>query len=66
MKMYSERRVLELLREQRQNCNHEFNKRSIYKNNVWYIACDDVINAEQPQLESSTDYYGFDEVKKNR
>lgn len=65
MRMYSEKRVLELLREQRQNCNHEFNKRSVRKNNVWYVACEDVINAEQPKLDSSTDYYGFDKVEKS-
>lgn len=65
MKMYSETRVLQLLKEQRQNCNHEFNKRSICRGNVWYVACEDVLNAEQPRLESSTDYFGFSKVEKN-
>lgn len=34
--------------EQRHECQIERNKRSIHQNGIWYVACDDVLNAEEP------------------
>lgn len=50
MNTYTEQQVKELLLHQRHNCQIERNKRSIHKDGVWYVACEDVYNAEEPVL----------------
>ena len=39
-----------LLEEQRHMCQTEFDKRSVYQNGQWYVNCDDVKNAKEPEF----------------
>jgi hypothetical protein len=50
MKYYTEEQVKRFLELQRYNCNHEFDKRSIYDGSDWYLNSDDVLNAKEPEL----------------
>jgi len=40
----------QLCREQRHECQIERNKRSKYIDGIWYVACEDVLNTEMPDL----------------
>jgi hypothetical protein len=39
----------QLCAEQRHECQIEHNKRSVCINDIWYVACDDVRTAKQPE-----------------
>ena len=38
-----------LLDEQKHNCQTEFDKRSELIDGIWYVACEDVLNAPYPK-----------------
>ena len=42
--------VEQLCKEQRHECQIERNKRSKYIDGIWYVACEDVLNTEMPDL----------------
>lgn len=47
-KLYSLEDVKYLLKLQRHECQIERNKRSVHIDNIWYVSCEDVLNAEEP------------------
>lgn len=55
MKFYSEEQVKKLLAEQRHNCQIERNKRSYHDERGWFVHCEDVMNAEEPELPNEDD-----------
>lgn len=54
MKLYSEEQVKQLLAEQRHYCQVEHNKRSLHDEQGFYVHCEDVLNAEYPELPSES------------
>ena len=40
--------IRKLLDEQKQICQTEFDKRSVQIDGVWYVACEDILNAPYP------------------
>jgi hypothetical protein len=65
MKTFTESQVKFLLRYQRHNCQVERNKRSLHDESGFYVHCDDVLNAEEPDIhdESTFDNLGLEIMK---
>jgi len=66
MKTFTEAEVKHLLKVQRHNCQVERNKRSLHDDSGFYVHCEDVMNAEEPDIhdESTFDYLGVEEIHK--
>ena len=40
----------EVCKKQRHICQQEMDKRSVHMRGIWYVACEDVMNAKEPGL----------------
>ena len=48
--VFTLKQVKRLLAEQRHNCQVELNKRSVFHEGEWFVSCNDVMNAEEPEI----------------
>lgn len=55
MNTYTEEEVIELLKQQRHLCQVEWNKRSHHDDTGWYIHCEDIMNADAPELKKTVE-----------
>ena len=58
-KTYSEAEVKFLLKVQRHNCQIERDKRSLHNQNGFYVHCEDVMNAEEPDISDEHTFRNF-------
>lgn len=67
MKLFNEEQVKKLLAEQRHNCQIERNKRSHHdEEQGWFVHCEDVMNAKEPELPSGLGEAELRQLFKNR
>ena len=55
MNTYSEEEVIELLKQQRHLCQIERDKRSHHDDRGWFVHCEDIMNADAPELKVDAD-----------